>query len=615
MPGIVGVVSSEIGASVGTCIENMIRPLLRRPWYRVEKKISRDAGIASIAVDDERIISEGNGTFLSVTGEICDQEKLSAQLLDIGGEEVLPHYGLSDILLRLYLRFGAEALCGLNGLYVICVWEDRSKKLTVVTDRYGFRKLYYWSSRERLLFASEYKAIVRHPEFNKKIDELALADLLSVGYVLDDRTLFEHIKLVPPASVMTYHDGRLSVRRYWDYGFDRNGGEAPSEEYCIGEYIYRLREAVRKRAKENMCLQVTGGLDSRCLAGILNQCGDGLKVKTVTIGHAHCHDVKFGRAIARSCGYEHVFLPIAPGYVKVFAKDFVSRLEGNVNCDTSWIFALDAFLVENRIRYIMNGFLGDCISGAHLPAQLVCETSAEKAIRFTYDSFYNRGFRDEELARLLRPNIYGTIKGECFNSIKRSFEMASTDNILNKTNYVDLYQRQRRFIAAHIDVAAEFTRVLDPFADKDLVDFVLRMPVEMRVGQGVYRNMIIKRLPNVARIPHAATGMPLDRQSARGRLWAISRRVHKGFHRAICRGIMPKWVTPHDYRSCFHVDEWLRTDSRDFITHVLGHGEYLEDFMNMDMVKKLITDHMEGGKQNSRKICAVATFALWRSLY
>lgn len=615
MPGIVGVVSSETGASVGTCIDNMIRPLLRRPWYKVERKISRDAGIASIAVNDERFIAEESGTFLSVTGEICDQEKLSAQLLDIGGEKSLPHYGLSDTLLRLYLRVGVEALCGLNGLYVICIWEGGAKKLTIVTDRYGFRKLYYWSSRKRLLFASEYKAIVWHPEFNNKIDELALADLLSVGYELDDRTLFEHVKLVPPASVMTYRNGGLSIRRYWNYRFDRKDGVALSEEQCIDEYFFGLREAVRKRAKDNLCLQVTGGLDSRCLAGILNQCGEGLKVKTVTIGHAHCHDVRYGRAIARSSGYEHVFLEVVPAYLKMYAKDFVSRLEGTINCDTSWIFAMDAFLVENRMRYVMNGFLGDCISGAHLPAHLASETSAEKAVRVLYDSFYNRGFRDEELGRLLRPNIYRTIRGECFNSVKRSFEMANTDNILNKADYVDLYQRQRRFIAAHIDVAAEFTRVLDPFADNDLVDFVLRLPVEMRVGQAVYRKMIVKHLPNVAGVPHSATGMPLDRESVRGMLWVISRRVRKGFHRATHWGIMPKWVTPHDYRSCFHVDEWLRTDSRDFMARVLSYGEYLEDFMDMDTVKNLITDHIEGGKNNSKKICAVATFALWRNLY
>jgi asparagine synthase (glutamine-hydrolysing) len=611
MPGIVGVVSSEKRESLDTCIENMILAMRPKNWHRVEKKITSDMGIASISLEDEKSIAEENSILVAVTGEICDQEKLRGKLLDLGDENA-SRYSLSDILLRLYLKLGAGALCNLNGLYVICVWEDKSQKLTIVTDRYGFRKLYYWLAKDRLLFASEYKSIFWHPKFNKKISEVSLSDFLSVSYLLDDRTPFEDIKLVPPASVMTYQRGVLSLSRYWDYEFYTTGSKILSEDHYIDEYARRLQEAVRKRAKENMCLQVTGGLDSRCLAGILNQCAQGLKVKTSTIGHAHCYDVEFGREIAGSLGYEHTFIPVGPSYITEYSNECVWRLEGTVSCFTSWIFALNAFLEENGIRFVMNGFLGDCLSGGHLPRKLLKETNAEHAVKYLYKYYYNTPFKDDELARFLKPNIYENIKGESFNSIKRCFDTANTDNILSKVDYVDLHQRQRRFIAAHIDVSVEFSRVLDPFADNDFVDFILRVPVEMRVGQRIYKKMIVNHLPEVAKIPHTVTGMPLDASSFRIKLQDISHRLQKRFYNKILPRItFRKWGN-HDFRASFHFNEWLRTGSKDFVIGILNQREYLEDYFNMDVINELVTDHMEGRRDDWGKICALVTFSLWR---
>lgn len=90
-------------------------------------------GIASISLDDEKTISEEHALLLAVTGEIFDQEKLRAKLLDTGDKDAL-QYNLSDILLRLYLKFGVKALCGLNGFYVIAIWEDMPKKLTAINN-------------------------------------------------------------------------------------------------------------------------------------------------------------------------------------------------------------------------------------------------------------------------------------------------------------------------------------------------------------------------------------------------------------------------------------------------------------------------------------------------
>jgi len=609
MPGIVGVVSSEKRESLDICIENMVLPMRRRNWYKVQRKVKLDIGIASICLDDEKTISEENSVLLAVTGEIFDLEQLRAKLLDSGDKEAF-QYSLSDVLLRLYLKFSIKALCGLNGLYVISIWEDECKKLTIINDRYGFRKLYYWLSKDRLMFASEYKSIVWHPEFNKKVSELALSDFMSVGYLLDDRTLFEDIELVPPASIMTYQKGKLSFSQYWDYEFCASEGKILSKDHYVDELALRIGEAIRKRAKENMCLTVTGGVDSRALAGMLSQV-EGLKVRTNTLGHEHCYDVRFGREIAQSLGYEHTFVPVGPAYVAEYSNEGVWRTEGAIACFTFWYLAQDAFLGKNGFQFVMTGDFGGSFMGGNLSVKLLEQVNEAEAVRFLYKHFYNTVFRDAELARFLRPSIHRNIEGESFNSLKRCFDAASTDNIPNRCDYVDWHQNQRRFISAHIDVLGEFSRVLDPYADTDFVDFILRVPVEMRAGKRIVKEMIVKYIPEVARIPYAKTGLPLA--DATRFQYMLYPYWDLFYSRILPRITSGRWG--HNFRLAAHHNEGLRMGSRDFVMDILSQREYFEDYFNMDMINSMIIDHMEGRKNEFRKICVLVTFALWRKQF
>lgn len=610
MPGIVGVASSVNREDLDTCIENMVQPMMYRRWYRVQKRVMTGAGLASISLDDKKFVSEQNRVLLVVTGEIFDQEKLRAKLWGNGDRDT--SCDISDLLLKLYFRFGVESLCGLNGLYIICIWESDHKKLTIINDRYGFKKLYYWFSKDRLMFASEYKSIVWHPQFNKKISELAVANFLSVSYLLDDRTFFEDIKLVPPASVMIYKEGQLTFRRYWDYEFsNRVEGKVRSEEYYIDEYALRVKEAVRKRCRENMCLPITGGLDSRTLAAMASQSLEFSKVITCTIGHKHCYDVRFSRKIARSLGYKHTFIPVGPGYIEEYMDEGIWRLEGGAYCFTFWIFALDAFLEKNNTKFAMSGFLGGCLSGGqgYFSPALSEETNPEKAIELLYRTFFNNVFEDRELAIILKPGVYKHISGESFASIKRCFNAPGTDNILNKSNYVDLHQRQRRFIAYHMDILGTFSEVLDPFADNEFVDFILSVPIEMKLGQRIYKKMIVKHLDKVSKIPRAINGLPLNASKLRQSSFNLWNRFYGRILPRLTAGKLG-----HEYRHVTH-DEWLMTESKNFVISTLRQKEYLEDYFNMDAVNNLVADHMAGKKNAYTKICALMTFLLWRKRF
>jgi asparagine synthase (glutamine-hydrolysing) len=607
MPGIIGIVSSDTKEEIEVHLTNMTQPMLHRNWYKVKKVSMENFGLSNILLEDDAVFSEKNSIVLTVTGEIFDQDKLRGKL---SYKEPLIT-SLCDILLELYINEGVKALCGLNGLYIICIWERKKQKLTIINDRYGFLKLYYWFSNNKLLFTSECKSIVKHPEFTMKISELALSDLMCMDFISDDRTLFENIKLLQPASIMTYHHGQISLINYWDYQFGDASGGNLNENHFIDELAFKIQEAVRKRTRKNMCLFLTGGLDSRTIAGFLEKCNQDLKIRTVTIGHRHCYDVKFGRKIAYNLGYDHTFIPIDSDYIEKFAEEEVRRTEGAVSCYTSWIFASDSFLEENDIKNVMLGFLGDTLSGMFLPIELLSEIDEEKTIRYIFEKKFNKVSRDTELSSLLKPNIYKNIKGECFNSIRNCFKKANSDHVAKKYTYVCLHQRSRRSTSTHIDVFNAISEVLDPFTDNDLLDFMLSIPVEMKIDKKLYKKMIVKHLPKVASVRYTGSGMLLDVPRFKKKLYYWSNRIYNG----IVSRIVLKERQSHDYKAYAHYNDWLRSGSKDFVMAILGNEKYLEDYFNMDYVNHLVLDHMEGKRNNFRKICALVTFSLWRKQF
>jgi hypothetical protein len=114
----------------------------------------------------------------------------------------------------------------------------------------------------------------------------------------------------------------------------------------------------------------------------------------------------------------------------------------------------------------------------------------------------------------------------------------------------------------------------------------------------------------VAKVPYAKTGAPVD--ASRVRYW--SRRVARRA-RAELAARLPAdagWV--HDNKAYVHYNEWVRAGSRRFVEDAL-RPEYLEDLFDVDAVRTLVADHMEGRADQYRKVCALATFALWRRSY
>ena len=137
------------------------------------------------------------------------------------------------VLPHLYEDHGVHLPEYLDGMFAVAVWDDARKIGVLARDRMGKKPLYHCTVNGVVYFASEIKALLRVPEFQRKINYEALHHYLSYKHVPHPLTIFEGIKALPPAHVLIYRSGRpLAVKQYWNLSFDPDA-EADQGEQAV----------------------------------------------------------------------------------------------------------------------------------------------------------------------------------------------------------------------------------------------------------------------------------------------------------------------------------------------------------------------------------------------
>ena len=404
---------------------------------------------------------------------------------------------MSECLLALYRHQGPAGLQGLNGSYVAAVWDGLDRRLTLVGDRFGLQPMMYWQIGKRLVFSSRAQAIACHPQFTKLINPVAIFDLLATEQMIDERTLLTEVHSLPPAGLLTFCNGYLDVRSYWEPVLYQPGDVQPDEQTAVDGLADRICTAVDRLLftmdgkddanQPSLCLLLTGGLDSRALAGAIAYRSEQVLLVSNTIGHEKARDVRFGREIARAAGLEHTVLEADPNYLPKFARDCVRRTEGGINVHASWILAEADYLEQAGITRVMDGVGAEAVSGRHWLSDQPVSTISEAVdrlcdVRWTFS----------RAARLMRPELRADAEQCTRASLRRTLDEAPANHLLGWADYF-AYRQNRRHPSGSI--LSEDAQVLEPFFDNDLIDYAYRLSPALRAKGGLYKKMIASRFP------------------------------------------------------------------------------------------------------------------------
>ena len=198
----------------------------------------------------------------------------------------------TEVILGAYAEYGEACVEHLRGMFAFAIWDRSRRTLFLARDRLGKKPLYYWQRGDLFLFASEPKALLRHPDVSRALDWEAFHHYLAFGYTPAARSIFAGVAKLPPAHTATLCDGRLHLRRYWRLpaGVSASAPQSSVEDTATLVRSH-LREAVRVRLESDVPLGVflSGGVDSSAVVASMRE---------VTSGRIATFSVGFGRAFA-----------------------------------------------------------------------------------------------------------------------------------------------------------------------------------------------------------------------------------------------------------------------------------------------------------------------------
>lgn len=268
---------------------------------------------------DPPITTEDGAIGVVLNGEIYNFRDLRSELEADGHRlatrcdtEVIAHLAESLAPIELARR--------LDGMFAFAVWDARRERLVLGRDPFGKKPLYYWSSGDRLVFASEIKGVLAHPDVPRQLDEAAIPAYLTFGYVPTPRTFYAGIQSLPPGHVLTLEaGGEPHVECYWEPPSRVAGGSGPSLDAAAIELRSLLDGAVRRRLIADVPLGafLSGGIDSSAIVATMARVSD-QPVATFTIGFEDrdgYDERPYARAVAERYGTNHHEFVVQPNAV------------------------------------------------------------------------------------------------------------------------------------------------------------------------------------------------------------------------------------------------------------------------------------------------------------
>lgn len=456
---------------------------------------------------------DASGRFVMVfNGEIYNFKEIKERLADY------PFKTSSDteVVIAAYIKWGPACLQELKGMFSIVIWDRTERSAFLARDRFGVKPLYYYQDDGHLLFASEIRALLASGLIPKKVNKSALADYLKYQSFIAPYTPVEGILQLPAGTYMTYKDGRLEQKVYWDLTTRREdiGTTDPTAIHKrIRELLYR---SVERRLVSDVPLGafLSGGIDSSVVVAIMSEVsGTTTNAFTIAFDEAEFNELPYAEMVARKFGVHHDMVLVRPA-------DFLEKLPAALDAlDTPSGDGVNTYVVSKAIRksgitVALSGIGGDELFAGYpifrqfydlkkrsglfdhsLPlrkavAALVPSSDQRsgriKSLLNAKDSsiaeiypIFRQIQNPDTIRKLIRKGTFSEKDGKTLNDelmAKQAhmdefgwFSQVSIADYLGYTQSVLLKDADQMGMAASLEIR-------EPFFDHDLVEYVLNVP-------------------------------------------------------------------------------------------------------------------------------------------
>lgn len=297
MCGFVGFTGHLVGGD--EILKNMMDTIIHRGPDSAGTHIDSDVslGFRRLSIIDldsgtQPMYNETNDIVIVFNGEIYNYQELKKDLIEKG--HVFRNNSDTETLIHSYEEYGEAMLDRLRGMFAFVIWDGKKKKLFAARDFFGIKPFYYALVDGQLVFASEIKSILEYTPYKKEINPLALENYLTFQYSVLPETFFKGIYKLMPSHCLTFENGELTIRRYWEPVFE------PDENVTLEELTDKIDDAMQASIKRHKISDVevgsflSSGVDSSYVAA----CFKGDKTFTVGFDYAKYNEIDYAKSLS-----------------------------------------------------------------------------------------------------------------------------------------------------------------------------------------------------------------------------------------------------------------------------------------------------------------------------
>jgi asparagine synthase (glutamine-hydrolysing) len=576
---------------------------------------SRRLQIIDLAGGAQPMCDATGAIWVVYNGEIYNHLEVRAEL-ESRGFAFKSHCD-TEVLVHGYRAWGSALVERLNGMFAFAVWDAEERSLLLARDRMGQKPLFYsFLADGRLLFNSEVKGLLVHPELEPRVDEAGLASYLTFEYFPGELSVLRGVRKLPPAHTLRFAGGRLEIRPYWDLPFD--GEEVPRG--AVERFVELFDRAVESQLMADVPLGIflSGGIDSSAVAASAVRARPPESVSTFAISF---DDPSFdesapARRVAEHLGTRHHEQRFQVATMRDVLPQVVERLDEPFG-DASLLptFMLSRFAREH-VKVALGGDGGDeLLLGyptfwADGPARLyrrlpdLLRRAARRQVNrlpvrtsnFSWDFIartfvVGAEFSDPQRHPLWLASVVPGFGADPLHpELRREFPLErvlapalaayaapSTRSHLQRLSYQYCKTYLAEDILHKVDRAsmAVSLEARSPFLDRDLVEFIASLPVQWKLSWAGRSKLILRRA-FADRLPSSTLA-----------------RKKKGF------GIP--------------VADWLKGPLFDLVSDLLAPDRLARaGFFEPAVVSKLVDEHRSGRGNHRKVLWTLLSFELWR---
>ena len=514
----------------------------------------------------------------------------------------------TEVILHLYEEYGTKCLQYLRGMFAFAIWDSNKQQLFCARDRFGIKPFYYYADKEKFVFGSEIKSILKEGGIDTTLSYEALNSFFAFGYITSDRAIYEKIKKLQPAHylLLSFKDKtEIQITRYWQIEFEPDYSK--SERQWVEEIDATLFETVKLHMISDVPLGafLSGGIDSSSVVAAMAKTSN-RQIETFSIGFRQekYSELKHAREIAKKCNCKHHEEIVDPESISLLPK--LVRAYDEPFADPSVIptYYVSKFARE-YVTVALSGDGGDeLFAGYNIYPYLqkiykynLAPPLVNKMVWGNVNKLIPQAIRGKTLTYFLSQNRNHLGAHLCIWPTDERKKLILSNGSYGYTNAPEIFKekllakgRKNDFLSNHLHLDMETYMVDDILTKVDRASMINSLEVRVPLLDHKFAELTF-RIPSTLKLKGTE---------------------QKYIFKQAIKNVMPEIIGRPKTGFGVPLSLWFKEGLKEYVNDTLfGSRPLLSDYLDWNYIKSMTTRDKDGMEKFSSRIWSLLWFEEW----